>query len=206
MSDRSVSRQTQEKQWYTVQAPEQFDREELGETPADEAEQVLGRTLETTLGDIRNDASENNTKLTFKITEVASDTAYTEFIKHELTRDYMRSLVRRGSSKIEAYITVLTADDYRVQLQPVALTTKSADESQEKAIRRRMIDLVRETATERTFDDLVDSVVDGRLSSAIYNESKTIYPLRRVEVKKLTLEARPEQVAAEEETSVDVEE
>jgi len=108
MSERSVSRQKQEKRWYTVLAPEQFDRVELGETPADESEKALGRTIETTLGDIRNDASENNTKLTFKIHEVASDTAYTEFIKHELTRDYLRSLVRRGSSKIEAYVTVLT--------------------------------------------------------------------------------------------------
>jgi small subunit ribosomal protein S3Ae len=206
MSERSVSRQKQEKQWYTVQAPEQFDRAELGETPAEESEQVLGRTLETTLGDINNDASENNTKLTFKITEVASDTAYTEFIKHELTRDYLRSLVRRGSSKIEAYITVLTADDYRIQIQPVALTTKSADESQEKAIRRTMIDIVRESARERTFEEVVDSVVEGRLSSAVYNDAKTIYPLRRVEVQKLTLEARPEEVAAEEETSVDVDE
>jgi small subunit ribosomal protein S3Ae len=206
MSERSVSRQKQEKQWYTIQAPEQFDRAELGETPADEPDQALGRTIETTLGDLQNDASSNNTKLTFKITEVASDTAYTEFIRHELTRDYMRSLVRRGSSKIEAYVTVLTTDDYRVQIQPVALTTKSADESQEKAIRRQMIDLVRESATERTFEELVDSVVEGRLSSAIYNEAKTIYPLRRVEVQKMTLEARPEEVAAEEETSVDVEE
>ncbi len=206
MSERSVSRQKQEKRWYTVQAPEQFDREELGETPADEPDQVLGRTIETTLGDLKNDASGNNTKLTFKITEVASDTAYTEFIKHELTRDYLRSLVRRGSSKIEAYITVLTTDDYRVQIQPVALTTKSADESQEKAIRRTMIDIVRESASERTFEDLTDSVVEGRLSSAIYNEAKTIYPLRRVEIQKMTLEARPEEVAAEEEASVDVEE
>ena len=206
MSERSVSRQKQEKRWYTVQAPEQFDREELGETPADEAEKALGRTIETTLGEIRNDASENNTKLTFKINEVASDTAYTAFIKHELTRDYMRSLVRRGSSKVEAFITVLTTDDYRVQIQPVALTTKSADESQEKAIRRTMIDLVEEAATERTFEELVDSVVDGRLSSAIYNEAKTIYPLRRVEIQKMTLEARPQEVAAEEETSVDVDE
>ena len=204
MSERSVSRQKQEKRWYTLIAPEQFDREELGETPADEPDKVLGRTIETTLGDIRNDASGNNTKLTFKITEVASDTAYTEFIKHEMTRDYLRSLVRRGSSKIEAYVTVLTSDDYRVQIQPVALTTKSADESQEKAIRREMIDLVEDAAVERTFDDLVDSIVEGRLSSAIYNETKTIYPLRRVEVQKLTLEARPEEVAAEEETSVDV--
>jgi small subunit ribosomal protein S3Ae len=206
MSERSVSRRREQKQWYTLQAPEQFDREELGETLAEESDQVLGRTIETTLGDLRNDASENNTKLTFQVTEVASDTAYTEFVRHELTRDYLRSLVRRGSSKIEAYVTVLTEDDYRVQIQPVALTTKSADESQEKAIRRTMIDLVEETARERTFADLVDSVVEGRLSSAIYNEAKTIYPLRRVEVQKATLEAHPEEVAAEEEAAVDVEE
>ncbi len=206
MSERSVSRQKQQKRWYDVLAPEQFDREQLGETPADEPDKALGRTIETTLGDLRNDASENNTKLKFKINEVASDTAYTEFIKHELTRDYLRSLVRRGSSKIEAYITVLTTDDYRVQIQPVALTTKSADESQEKAIRRTMIDLVEESAKERTFEDLIDSIVEGRLSSAIYNESKTIYPLRRVEIQKTTLEARPEEVAAEEETTVDVDE
>ncbi|PSQ25174.1 30S ribosomal protein S3ae [Halobacteriales archaeon QS_9_67_15] len=206
MSERSVSRQKQEKRWYTLMAPEQFDREELGETPADEPDKVLGRTIETTLGDLHNDASENNTKLTFKVNEVASDSAYTEFVKHELTRDYLRSLVRRGSSKIQAYVTVLTTDDYRVQIQPVALTTKSADESQEKAVRREMIDIVEEAAEERTYAELVDSVVEGRLSSAIYNEAKTIYPLRRVEIQKLTLEARPEEVAAEEEASVDVDE
>ena len=204
MSDRSVSKQKQEKRWYTVLAPEQFDREEIGQTVAAEPDQALGRTIETTLGDLRNDPSGNSTKLTFKITEVASDSAYTEFIKHEMTRDYLRSLVRRGSSKVAAYVTVLTTDDYRVQIQPVALTTKSADESQEKAIRRTMIDLVEESASERTFVDLADSVVEGRLSSAIYNEAKSIYPLRRVEVQKLRLEARPEEVAAEEETSVEV--
>ncbi|MFT4882314.1 MAG: small subunit ribosomal protein S3Ae [Natronomonas sp.] len=206
MSERSVSRQQQQKQWYDVLAPEQFDRAELGETVADEPDKVLGRTIETTLGDIRNDASENNTKLEFRITEVASDSAYTEFIKHELTRDYLRSLVRRGSSKVEAYITVLTTDDYRIQVQPVALTTKQADASQKKAIRRTMIDLVEEAGAERTFEDLLDSIVEGRLSSAIYSEAKTVYPLRRVEVAKATLEARPEEVAAEQETSVDVDE
>jgi small subunit ribosomal protein S3Ae len=206
MSERSVSKRKQQKRWYTVQAPEQFDRETLGKTTADEPDKVLGRTIETTLGELNDDASENNTKLTFKINEVASDSAYTEFIKHELTRDYLRSLVRRGSSKVEAFITVLTTDDYRVQIQPVAVTTKKADASQEKAIRRTMIDLVRETAKDRTFEEVVDSVVEGRLSSAIYSEAKDIYPLRRVEIQKTTLEARPEEVAAEEETAVDVDE
>jgi small subunit ribosomal protein S3Ae len=206
MSERSVSKQKSGKRWYTLIAPEQFDRTELGSTFADEPEKVDGRTVEVTLGDITGDQGENNTKLTFKVNEVTSDAAYTEFIKHELARDYVRSLVRRGASKVDVAITVLTTDDYRVQLQPVAFTTKKADRSQEKAIRRVMIDLVEEAAAERTFDELVDSVIEGRLSSAIYGEAKTIYPLRRVEVQKLTLEARPEEVAAEEEAAVDVDE
>lgn len=206
MSERSVSRRRREKRWYTVFAPEQFDRAELGETVAREPDQVIGRTIETTLGALQSDASENNTKLTFRITDTGSDSAYTEFVKHELTRDYLRSLVRRGSSKISAYVTVLTADDYRLQVQPVAYTTKKADHSQEMAIRRQMIDIVENAATERTFEELIDSIVTGRLSGGIYNEAKTIYPLRRVEVQKTTLEAHPDEVAEEEETSVSIEE
>jgi small subunit ribosomal protein S3Ae len=69
-----------------------------------------------------------------------------------------------------------------------------------------MIDLVQETARDRTFEEVVDSVVEGRLSSAIYSEAKDIYPLRRVEIQKTTLEAHPEEVAAEEEAAVDVDE
>ncbi|UTF53427.1 MULTISPECIES: 30S ribosomal protein S3ae [Natronosalvus] len=206
MSERSVSRAKQEKRWYTVLAPEQFDRAELGETPADEPEQVYDRTIETTLGELTNNASENNTKLTFQVNDVGSDAAYTEFKEHSLARDYLRSLVRRGASKIEAYVTVLTTDDYRLQIQPVAFTTKKADASQEKAIRQQMVQMVEEAAADRTFEELIDSIVEGRLSSAIYGESKTIYPLRRVEIQKTTLEAHPEEVAEEEATAVDVDE
>ena len=206
MSERSVSKQTQEKRWYTVMAPETFDRAELGETPADEPEQVYDRTVETTLGELQDDPSENNTKLTFQVNDVGSDAAYTEFVQHELTRDYLRSLTRRGTSKVDAFVTLLTTDDYRLQVQPVAYTTKSADRSQEQAIRETMVELVEEAAAERTFEGLIESIVEGRLSSAIYNEAKTIYPLRRVEVQKTRLEAHPEEVAAEEEAAVDVDE
>ena len=204
MSDRSVSRQQQQKQWFTVLAPEQFDRAELGTTPASDPEQLYDRTIETSYGDLTGNASENNTKLTFRIVDIGSDAAYTEFIRHELTRDYQRSLVRRGSSKVAAYETVQTKDDYRVQLQPVAYTTKKADHSQEQAVRRLMIDMVQEAGAERTFAELVQSVVEGRLSSAIYGEAKTIYPLRRAEIMKTTLEASPDEVEAEEEVAVDI--
>jgi len=201
MSERSVSRQRQQKRWYTLMAPEQFDRSALGETPADEPEQVLDRTIETTLGDITGNANENNVKLTFRVTDVGSDAAYTEFIKHELASDYLRSLVRRGSSKIAAVLTVRTKDDYRLRVQPVAFTTKCADHSQQRAIRETMTEIVERAAREHSYREFTDSIVHGRLSSAMYNEAKTIYPLRRVEVQKAVLDAQPEEVYEEEEVS-----
>lgn len=206
MSERSVSRQQRQKRWYTVVAPESFDRAELGTTPANEPNAVLDRTIEATLGDLTDDAGANNVKLTFRINDVGSDTAYTQFEKHELTRDYLNSLVRRGASKVDAYLTVRTSDNYRIRVQPVAFTTQKANDSQEKAIRARMVELVREAARERTFQEFVDSVTQGRLSSAIYGEARTIYPLRRVEIAKLALDAHPEEIAEEEETAVDVDE
>lgn len=197
MSERSISRQGQGKTWYTVLAPEGFDRTPVGDTPADEPDHLLGRTIETTLGDLIDDSSENNTKLTFQITDFGSDSAYTEFIEHELTRDYLRSLVRRGASKIDAVVSIETADGTELQVQPVAFTTQKADHEQKRAIRRRMVERVHQAAAERTADDFIDGVVRGRLSSAIYADAKTIYPLRRVEVQKLKRERRPAALRSE---------
>jgi small subunit ribosomal protein S3Ae len=199
MSSRQVSKSGRGKDWYAVLASQEFDRAELGETPADEPETLHGRTVETTLGEITDDFSENNTKVKFQVDEVGKDSAYTRFIGHELARDYVRSLVRRGTSKIGDVITVRTTDDYRVQLQPVAFTAKKADDSQEKSIRRRMNEMVNEKGTDVTFEELVDAVVEGRLSSAVYNEAKEIYPVRRVEIQKSKVIATPEEVHEEEE-------
>ncbi|MFP4188453.1 MAG: 30S ribosomal protein S3ae [Halobacteriales archaeon] len=199
MSSRQVSKSGRGKDWYSILASQEFDRAELGETPADEPETLHGRTVETTLGEITDDFSENNTKVKFQVDEVGKDAVYTRFTGHALARDYVRSLVRRGTSKIGDVITVRTTDDYRVQLQPVAFTAKKADDSQEKSIRRRMNAMVNEKGADLTFEELVDTVVEGRLSSAVYNEAKEIYPVRRVEIQKSKVVATPEEVHEEEE-------
>ncbi|MDY6764807.1 MAG: 30S ribosomal protein S3ae [Halobacteria archaeon] len=204
MSSRQVSKSRRGKTWYKILASEEFDRKKLGETPADEPEKLMGRTIETTLGEIKNDLSENNTKVKFQVVEIGSDTVYTDFTGHELTRDYLRSLVRRGTSKIGDNLVVRTSDDYLVRVQPVAFTAKKCDASQLKEIRRIMNEMVRKSAEEHRFEEFLDAMVSGRLSSAIYNEAKKIYPLRRVEIQKSRVEATPEEVEAREEAAAEV--
>jgi len=76
MSERSVSRAKQEKRVVHRPGTRAVRPPGTRRNPADEPEKVYDRTIETTLGDLNNNASENNTKLTFKITDVGSDSVH----------------------------------------------------------------------------------------------------------------------------------
>ena len=78
-----------------VYTPDQLGKYYLGDTIANDPESVVGRVMQTTLGEIINDYARQNVKMRFRVANVAGDAAYTEFVGHEVTRDYLRSLVKR---------------------------------------------------------------------------------------------------------------
>jgi len=62
------------------------------------------------LSEIINDYSRQNVKMRFKIANVAGDSAYTEFVGHEVARDYLRSMIKRRTSRIDCHIPITTKD------------------------------------------------------------------------------------------------
>jgi small subunit ribosomal protein S3Ae len=179
------------KNWYQVLAPAEFNRANIGETLADEPQKMMGRIMESTLGDITGDWSKQNTKMIFKISEIGGTNAYTTFMGHEMTKDYMRSLVKRRTSKIDANLVVTTKDGYKLRLKPLVFTVKRARTSQIESIRKIMVDVVAKRGKELTFNELVADVVNGKVSAEIYKSTKNIYPLRRAEVAKSEVVFRP---------------
>jgi small subunit ribosomal protein S3Ae len=184
------------KNWYQVLAPAEFNRANIGETLADEPEKMIGRIMESTLGDITGDWAKQNTKMIFKIEEIGGNSAYTTFIGHEMTKDYMRSLVKRRTSKIDANLVVTTKDGYKLRLKPLVFTVKRARTSQIESIRKIMLDIVIKRSKELTFNELVSEVVNGKVSAEVYKATKNIYPLRRVEIGKSEVVFRPPVAAA----------
>ncbi len=172
---------------------------ELGVTPADDADKVMNRTVEITLAELTNDYSNQNPykKLIFKVNRVAGDNAYTKFHMYELTRDYLNSLTRRRTSKIEDVVDVTTADGYVLRVKPVAFTVKRCKTSQRRAIRAVMRQIVEETARKENFVQFLQECVLGKIPSEIYKNAKKIYPLRRVEIRKIEVLKEPKPVAAE---------
>ena len=179
------------KNWYQVLAPAEFNRANIGETLADEPEKMIGRIIEATLGDITGDWTKQNTKMIFKIDEVGGNNAYTSFLGHELTKDYMRSLVKRRTSKIDANLVVTTKDGCKLRVKPVVLTVKRARTSQIESIRTIMVNVVNNRGKEMGFNEFIQDIVTGKVASEIYKSTKNIYPLRRVEVGKTELVYRP---------------
>lgn len=173
---------------------------EIGETPADDPNKVIDRTVEITLAELTNDFSNQNPykKLIFKVHRVAGDNAYTKFHRFELTRDYLNSLVRRRTSKIEDVIDVTTADGYVIRVKPVAFTIKRCKTSQKRAIRAVMREIVLKHGTQENFVQFLQECVLGKIPSEIYKNAKKIYPLRRVEIRKIELLKEPKPVEAQE--------
>ena len=179
------------KQWYKVISPEMFGRSPVGETVANDPERVVGRVIETTLGDLTNNFSKQNTKLRFRVDRVAGDSTYTRFVGHEMTTDYIRSLVKRRTSRIDAIVDVTTTDGYQVRVKPSCFTVKRARANQVKSIREISKQVVLQKASGLDLNQLIQEVVLGKLSLDIYKEAKMVYPLRRVEVRKTEIMAEP---------------
>jgi len=177
----------QPKVWITVLAPKYFGFAELGRTMTSSLGRVIKRTLWTTLYSITNDFSHQHVKLCFQVIKVEGDKAYTIFKGHELARDYVRSLIRRGSSRVDSIFDVETKDGYRLRVFMLAVTVKRAKTSQKSAIRAIMRQVVEEKASQLNFEDFVQELVLGKISSDAYNSAKKIYPLRKVEAMKSKL-------------------
>jgi small subunit ribosomal protein S3Ae len=181
------------KKWFTLIAPEYFGMSEIGETPADEPEKVLDRTVEVTLAELTNDYSNQNPykKLVFKVYKVAGNNAYTTFHRYELGRDYINSLTRRRTTKVEDVVDVITPDGYQLRVKPVAFTIRRCKTSQRDAIRAVMREIIKKAGSEENFVQFIQECILGKIPSEIYKNAKKIYPLRRVEIRKIELLKEP---------------
>ena len=186
------------KAWYMVVAPPFFGNIELGAVPAEEQEQLTGRVVEATLYDVTGDFSHQYLKMFFQINEMDGKTARTLFKGHEYSRDYLRSLVRRRTTKVDGLFNLTTKEGYKLRVSVSALTLSRIKTSQEKIIRNIMEKIINEKAAALTLDQFVQEMVLGKIASDIYNEAKRVAPLRHVGIRKSKLVAQPAQVPLQE--------
>jgi small subunit ribosomal protein S3Ae len=184
------------KEWYDVYSPSYFGENLVASIPCEVPAAIIGRVVETTLYDITNDFAHQSIKLYFLVVNAQDHRASTILKSHEYATDYLRSLVRRGSTRMDGIFTATTRDQFSSRISIVAFTRDRIKASQEHGVRQIMRQIVEDKATNLNYDQLAQEVVLGKLGSDIYNLAKKIAPLRHVGVRKSRLVSIPAGVIA----------
>ena len=176
------------KSWYKVYSPDNVGKVYLGDTVADDPSKLMGRVMQAPLSELVNDYTKQNVKMKFTITNVAGDAAYTSFIGHELARDFIRSLVKRRTSRIETIVNFVSKDGCKVRATVTCFTLTRADQSQQHLIRKVLSEDVVKYGTENELGVFVNAIINGEISKETFRKVKELYPIRRIEIIKTKVE------------------
>ncbi len=177
-----------EKKWITVNAPDSFNNVPIAYIPITDDEHAPGRVLEVTLYDIlKGDPSQHQYKMYFQLDKVQDEKASTIFKRFEYSKEFLRSLVRRGSSKINFITDVKTKDGFVFRIKVIALTHRQLNTSRKHALRLIMRDIINKTVPEMTIDQFVQATCYGKINSDIMAAAKKVIRIRHVGLEKVKL-------------------
>ncbi len=205
MSRRPKAEKKPPKIIYTIYSPEYFGYKEIGTTWAYNPEQVLGRTIWVSLYTLTGDFSHQHLLIKFKIVRVKDSAAETVFCGHEYGREFVRSLVRRETSRIDMITNLVTKDGFQLRAQSTAFTYNRIGSHSWKArsLRKVMKEVLEESAKELDLSQLSQEMVLGKTASDIYQQAKKITALRHVGVIKSKVLRIPEWVYSGEKPQVE---
>ena len=177
-----------EKRWVTVNAPDSFNNVPLAYVPITDDENAKGRVLEVTLYDIlKGDPSQHQYKIYFQIDNVDGEKATTIFKRFEYSKEFLRSLVRRGSSKINFIIDIKTKDGYIFRIKVIALTHRQLNTSRKHALRLIARDVINKTVPDMTVEQFVQATCYSKINSDIMAAFKKVIRVRHVGLEKVKL-------------------
>ena len=185
---RKIKDKWKEKKWVSVSAPDSFNNIHIADIPITDEEKAKGRVIEVTLFDIlKGDPSQYQYKLYFQIDKVVGEKATTIFKRYEYAKEFLRSLIRRGSSKINFVIDTKTKDGYIFRIKVLALSHRELNSSRKHALRLVARKIIEKTVPNMTIDEFVQASCYNKINSDIMAAAKKIIHLRHVGLEKVKL-------------------
>ena len=185
---RKIKDKWKEKRWVRVLAPDSFNNVPIAYVPITDDENAKGRVIEITLFDIlKGDPSQHQYKIFFQIDKITKEKATTIFKKYEYAKEFLRSLIRRGSSKINFVLDTKTKDGYIFRIKVIALSHRELNTSRKHALRIIAKEVIEKTVPHMTIDQFVQASCYGKINSDIMAATKKIIHLRHVGLEKVKL-------------------
>jgi small subunit ribosomal protein S3Ae len=181
-----------DKQWIIVNAPPAFEQVPLNYIPISDMNNAKGRIIENTLFDVlKQDPTQHQTKIFVQIDKINSGIASTIFKGHEYAKEFLRSLIRRGSSMINYVDDYTTSDGYVFRVAATAFSQRRINSSKQHEIRLTMNKILSERIPQLSLNDFVKDVTMGKIGSDLMDTTKKIALIRHIGIRKTKLISSP---------------
>jgi len=127
-----------------------------------------------------------------EIDKIEQGIATTLFKGHEYAKEFLRSLVRRGSSMVNYVEDYTTSDGYTFRVTTVAFSQRRLNSSKKHQLRIISHQLLSEQMPKLTVEQFIEDVTKGKLSMDLLAACKKVASLRHVGIKKSKLISTPE--------------
>ncbi|MFQ5941120.1 MAG: 30S ribosomal protein S3ae [Nitrososphaerales archaeon] len=177
-----------DKKWVLVQTPASFGNMKIAQIPVTNEEKAIGRIIEVTLFELwRTDPQQHTIKLYFQIDKIENGIAYTRFNGHEYAKEFLRSLIRRGSSMISYVNDYTTQDEYKFRVSAIAFSQRRLNSSKKHEIRTIINEVLASEIPQKNIDQFVQAVVGPELNARMHAKVKKIVGVRHISVRKTKL-------------------
>jgi small subunit ribosomal protein S3Ae len=210
-----------DKQWIVVNKPSGFEPQTpINYIPVTDTTQIKGRTIENTLHDMMRgnpdqSMDQHQIKVFIEIDRVSDGAASTIFKGHEYAKEFLRSLVRRGSSMITFTHDYTTMDGHTFRVAMVAFTLRRVNSSKKHEIRLTAQKILAERIPQMTVDQFIQEITgnkgeedipretNSKLGAAVLEEARKITAIRHLGIKKTKLISTAESRAVYEAKTVE---
>jgi len=189
------------KVWYSIRAPKFLDEKEITQIPAQDEEKLLNRIIIIPLKDISGNTMHTFTDVKLRVFEIKGKTAYTKFIGHEVSREYLKSMVRHGRDVINVIFPTKSLDGVEFTIKAILVTENKCSNVQKRSLHNALKQLLTEKAEKTEFSKFIQEAIYGKAANELFQKMRKIAPVKKIEIRKTVLkeEFDVEEVEKEEE-------
>lgn len=180
------------KRWYPIYGPKYLRDAFIGETPATESKNVVGREVNISLAAVLNDMKKQSINVTFKIIKLEGSNAVTEVKKFEISPSYVRRQIRKDRDRIDDSIVMKTADNKDVVLKPFLVTKNPVNNSKKTLLRKLARQELKDYVSKVTYSELVQDLISTKIQKTIGAVLRKVCPLRSTDIRVMEIVQKSE--------------
>jgi small subunit ribosomal protein S3Ae len=171
------------KKWYDLIAPKFLGEQVMGKTPASDPSLLNGRVVKISLPNLL-ETSKYYFKIKLQISSIKDERAYTKFVGHDCSQDFIARMIRRYGKRVDSRVIVQTRDRKNLIIKTISITLHRVSTSIKDAVRAAIDESVKSAVKRMDMEKFVLEMIKGSLQEKIKQNVSRIYPLRELEIRK----------------------